>query len=303
MTFKVRERIENYRAKNPVDWALLEQDYALSWMLYGIATLPALSEHLVFKGGTCLKKCYFGDYRFSQDLDFSTHGNCPTGDELEALITHSCETITRTLQATKNNVTFTCKRYVEKRPHPNNQEAFSILVHYPWQREPLTRIMVEITLSETVYLPIQQRALIHGYGDEIQATLSTYSLEEIIAEKISALLSLSKKLHERGWARSRARDYYDLWRMFSTYKEIINVDLIPDLAAKKCAHKNLVFHGLTDIFAENLMQNLDTAWEQWVRPLVVTLPEKKLVIEELKRIFEEHERHGKSDRIESSMFL
>ena len=161
----------------------------------------------------------------------------------------------------------------------------------------------QITLSETVYLPIQQRALIHGYGDEVQATLFTYSLEEIIAEKISALLSLSKKLHERGWARSRARDYYDLWRMFSTYREIINVDLIPDLAAKKCARKNLVFHGFTDIFAENLMQDLDTAWEQWVRPLVVTLPEKKLVIEELKRIFEEHGPHRRSNKKIETMFL
>ncbi len=75
--FKVRERIEKYSVKHPVNWSLLEQDYALSWMLYGIANVPKLYEHLVFKGGTCLKKCYFGDYRFSQDLDFSVQGNHP----------------------------------------------------------------------------------------------------------------------------------------------------------------------------------------------------------------------------------
>ena len=30
-----------------------------------------LRESWVFKGGTCLKKCYFETYRFSEDLDFT----------------------------------------------------------------------------------------------------------------------------------------------------------------------------------------------------------------------------------------
>lgn len=32
----------------------------LSWILFGIASHPVLSKILVFKGGTALKKCYFG---------------------------------------------------------------------------------------------------------------------------------------------------------------------------------------------------------------------------------------------------
>jgi len=30
-----------------------------------------LRSELAFKGGTALKRCYFGDYRFSEDLDFT----------------------------------------------------------------------------------------------------------------------------------------------------------------------------------------------------------------------------------------
>ncbi|MBW6474015.1 MAG: nucleotidyl transferase AbiEii/AbiGii toxin family protein [Anaerolineaceae bacterium] len=30
-----------------------------------------LDKNLVFKGGTCLRKCYFPDYRFSENLDFT----------------------------------------------------------------------------------------------------------------------------------------------------------------------------------------------------------------------------------------
>ena len=40
---------------------------ALSYLLAGIAANPDLSGTLIFKGGTALKKLYFGDYRFSAD--------------------------------------------------------------------------------------------------------------------------------------------------------------------------------------------------------------------------------------------
>ena len=34
---------------------------------------PSLKENLIFKGGTALKKCYFGNYRFSEDLDLTNN--------------------------------------------------------------------------------------------------------------------------------------------------------------------------------------------------------------------------------------
>ena len=57
------------------EWALredvVEKDYALGWVLAGIGTEPALRDGWVFKGGTCLKKCYLETLRFSEDLDFT----------------------------------------------------------------------------------------------------------------------------------------------------------------------------------------------------------------------------------------
>ncbi len=40
-------------------------------MLWGIYSHEELSNSWVFKGGTCLKKCFFETYRFSEDLDFT----------------------------------------------------------------------------------------------------------------------------------------------------------------------------------------------------------------------------------------
>lgn len=51
--------------------SVIEKDYVLGWILAGIHEHSELRENWVFKGGTCLKKCYFETYRFSEDLDFT----------------------------------------------------------------------------------------------------------------------------------------------------------------------------------------------------------------------------------------
>jgi predicted nucleotidyltransferase component of viral defense system len=50
---------------------VVEKDYVLGWMLAGIYAHEDLAESWIFKGGTCLKKCYFETYRFSEDMDFT----------------------------------------------------------------------------------------------------------------------------------------------------------------------------------------------------------------------------------------
>lgn len=47
---------------------LLEKDYHLTRILHKISEKKI--KDLVFKGGTCLNKCYLGFYRLSEDLDF-----------------------------------------------------------------------------------------------------------------------------------------------------------------------------------------------------------------------------------------
>jgi predicted nucleotidyltransferase component of viral defense system len=50
---------------------VIEKDYVLGWVLAGIFNHPDIGSSWIFKGGTCLKKCYFETYRFSEDLDFT----------------------------------------------------------------------------------------------------------------------------------------------------------------------------------------------------------------------------------------
>src|SRR4051812_7329800 len=49
----------------------VQKDYVLGWLLRAITEHPVLSKW-VFKGGTCLKKCFFETYRFREGLDSAT---------------------------------------------------------------------------------------------------------------------------------------------------------------------------------------------------------------------------------------
>jgi predicted nucleotidyltransferase component of viral defense system len=59
---------------------IIEKDYVLGWLLAGIATHPEIHSNWIFKGGTCLKKCYFETFRFSEDLDFTLVRDFTTGE-------------------------------------------------------------------------------------------------------------------------------------------------------------------------------------------------------------------------------
>ncbi len=74
--------IQNKARESGVRDQQIEKDYILSWILQGIAQHKQLSETLVFKGGTVLKKVYFKDYRFSEDLDFTLLENTVSNEQI-----------------------------------------------------------------------------------------------------------------------------------------------------------------------------------------------------------------------------
>jgi predicted nucleotidyltransferase component of viral defense system len=68
--------VTNQELKNLVtEWNLrddvIEKDYVLGWVLWGIGSEPELNSHWAFEGGTSLKKCYIETRRFSGDIDFT----------------------------------------------------------------------------------------------------------------------------------------------------------------------------------------------------------------------------------------
>lgn len=63
--------IRRIAGEESLDTAMLEKDYVLGWVLYGISK-SSVGEKLAFKGGTSLSKIYYpGRWRLSEDLDFT----------------------------------------------------------------------------------------------------------------------------------------------------------------------------------------------------------------------------------------
>lgn len=111
-------RLSDECLRSAVAHHIIEKDYALSWILAGIAEIPILKQHLIFKGGTCLKKCYFGSYRYSEDLDFSAIDDFPTGKLLESSMKQAGEKAQSLLLDLIGNTQILCERYQEKKLIP-----------------------------------------------------------------------------------------------------------------------------------------------------------------------------------------
>ena len=177
--------------------AVLERDYCLAWFLVGLSRAP-LREMLVFKGGTALKRCYFGDYRFSEDLDFTLRSDVPF------------ETIRKELDPVFNEVlrasgiVFRFER--EDRQSHLNSHTFYLTYEGPLPARVASQVKVDITIREKLVRPLGQQPVVRGYDeyDDLPdgATVRVYSLEEIAVEKVVAL-------GDR--ARNEPRDLYDAW--------------------------------------------------------------------------------------------
>ena len=82
--------------------------------------------------------------------------------------------------------------------------------------------------------------------------------------------------------RSRARDYYDLWRIFGSYRDRLDLSDFPAFLREKCAIREVTFSGPESFFPPSMLAVVEKTWEQWLGPLVPGLPSYTTVIEALR---------------------
>jgi predicted nucleotidyltransferase component of viral defense system len=175
-------------------------------------------------------------------------------------------------------------RYPERAAHPTGQEAFNIQVKFPWHRSALCTIKVEVTHDEPVILAPEYKPILHGYDEVLDCTVACYHIEEIIAEKLRALLQTHKKLITRGWNRPRARDYYDLWCVLKNYSSSVNNDRLIEMLDKKCQHRDVSYETVDDFFTPELMKEAHQHWQATLGDLVSGLPDCDTILQETKSL-------------------
>ncbi|MEQ8573582.1 MAG: nucleotidyl transferase AbiEii/AbiGii toxin family protein, partial [Fulvivirga sp.] len=68
----LKKEIEKKAEAKGVAKSTIDKDWVLGHFIDAIYSIERCKKSLIFKGGTSLKKCYFPDYRFSEDLDFTS---------------------------------------------------------------------------------------------------------------------------------------------------------------------------------------------------------------------------------------
>ncbi len=249
----IRARAEEWDLREDV----VEKDYVLGWVLWGIGSEPALTDTLVFKGGTCLKKCYLETFRFSEDLDFTV---MPGGPSTEADVRAILDRLLPRI-ATESGIQFDV-REPRLRTRPNGGLEGRIYYRGPRQSPSPASIRLDLTVDEVVARPPVMRTIRHLYPDALPepATVRCYSLEELFAEKLRAM-------GERG----RPRDLYDIIYLYNHQDLYQRPDLISQVLEDKCASKGVPVPTIESVTASPNRSELASEWDNMLAHQLPTL--------------------------------
>jgi uncharacterized protein len=245
---------------------VVEKDYVMTWILLALADSP-LAELLAFKGGTALKKMYFPDYRYSEDLDFTVIAEA----EPSELLAGFTETLSRLSKSQGFQFDIPAER-IERRA-----ESLTAYVNFvgPLQARATSRdIKIDITLVERLIFPVQKKVVVSEYTDRIDKEILVYSLEEVLTEKLCAIIG-----------RSEPRDVYDAH--FLMQRPEIDFYLIPSAFREKAAARGIDPTRLAEALSRK-RPTLEKMWENRLRQQVRQLPHLEQVLRELNRELREH---------------
>ena len=230
----------------------LEKDYALGLLIWAISQHSTLKENWIFKGGTCLKKCYFGAYRFSEDLDYTLlPGASLEVETIKAQLTHCFDLIFEQFGVRINGGDLVII------PFPDKPELFmQIKIPYQGPLMPagsLPRIKLDLSKEEKLVLDPVALPLLHSYSDQdaCMTEVMCYSLHEIFAEKLRALVQ-----------RTRPRDLYDVIHLLDLFMERqLDKALLQEVLTQKFAHKDLTYPTDLQNISENAFLTAKADWE------------------------------------------
>jgi predicted nucleotidyltransferase component of viral defense system len=245
---------------------VLERDYCLSWFLVGLSRSP-LRDRLAFKGGTALKKCYFADYRFSGDLDFTLVEETPW-DEIERCLAAAFE---ETRRASGVEIRLD---HLDRHSHQNSH-TFYLAYEGPLPSARGKTVKTDITICERIVLPLEDRPLLRGYEEyrdlPEDARVRVYSLDEVAVEKTVALLDR---------ARNEPRDLYDLW--FLTAGGHVDLSDLTDPVARKLEFRGLTLAQVRQEFTAKEAR-YKKLWQVRLAAQMAELPEFGAVYREVRR--------------------
>jgi hypothetical protein len=155
---------------------VIEKDYVLGWLLAGIAQHPELEPTWIFKGGTCLRKCYYETFRFSEDLDFTViDGGPEEPDDLQRIFAEVGEWLREEsgIELLLDAKAF--KRRHNRRGHPTTQGRIAYRGPNETRGVP-PKVKFDLTSDEVLTQSPTLRPIGHHYSEQDDTTFVPFSV-------------------------------------------------------------------------------------------------------------------------------
>jgi len=209
-SLEIKERAREFG----VPPSTIERDYAQNWLLAMLRPID-----MALKGGTGIRKVYIEHYRFSDDLDFTLLGPI----DKETLQDAVRDAAARARE--ESGIQFEEEIGILETVSGFRATAKFRILH----SSATTPINIDLDLTasdkEQVILPVQERPIFHHFSDKLEAAVTSYALEEILAEKIRSLFQ-----------RTRSRDLYDIGQL----ADRVNREDVKSILLKKCEYKEVI---------------------------------------------------------------
>ena len=241
---------------------VVEKDYALGWALAGIFAHGDLAGSWVFKGGTCLKKCHFETYRFSEDLDFTLQDHSHLDEPfLQRVFSDIAAWI-----YDRSGLDFPAdSQKFEIYENPRGNLSCEGKLSYRGPVSPtaggLPRIKLDLTADERLVLPPVRTPIFHPYSDcpESGIEVLAYDYVEAFGEKIRALAE-----------RTRPRDLYDVINLYRNIDARPSPAVLLDVLSQKCDFKGIAVPTF-DAFQDH-KNDLEGMWASMLKHQLPALP-------------------------------
>lgn len=253
----LKKEIEKKALEHAVSRSTIDKDWVLGHFIDAIFSIDYCKKALIFKGGTCLRKCYIPDYRFSEDLDFTSVD--PSFQLDEDLLRQIISIVQE-----RTGMPLHLEKLTDLR-HNDMPTGYAAIVKFwgadhskdqipPDPARWTTSIKIEIILYEKMLFAPTLKTVYHDYSDQLSATvdeIACYDIREVLSEKLRALIQRSY---------TAPRDYYDIWYL-SKYVHDLPWTEIKQAFLKKMAFKGLEFTGKDQLLNAKSENTVKRAWK------------------------------------------
>ncbi len=270
-----RREIDNLAGEWRLAQAVVEKDYVLGWLLAGIAR-HTRTTRWAFKGGTCLRKCWFETYRFSEDLDFTVAPDDLDPELLAAVFGEIGVWLDEVcgLAISVDERSFRVRR--NKRGEPTIEGR--IAYRGPLAMPTAPKVKLDLTADEVIARPLAVRPIHHPFSDDNDTVSRTevvaYSLTEVVGEKLRALTE-----------RCRPRDLYDVVHTHRHPDLIGRHDDVAEVLALKCAHAGVAVPTLESMRSTPFRAEIESEWANMLAHQLPHLPDFEGFWTELDAVF------------------